>query len=181
MRVQQGYAFVGHTLLRPSSNVNWKLGESPVPTGLWRRGRSEDEVLRRWKGEMQTRTRAIGAAEEAPLRTGGFRVPRLNGNYIFRPTGGGVWRNKLAGSRMGNGTNSISLCNPPMLRRLRRALRFGRSMERHSEEPLAMLCRLVGQRTGCGPSRGRPGALDHWMAPLTSSLPRARTYGRARM
>jgi len=76
MRVQQGYAFVGHTLLRPNSNVNWIVGESPIPPELWRRGRPEDEVLRRWKGEMQTRTRAIGAAKEAPLRTGGFRMPR---------------------------------------------------------------------------------------------------------
>jgi hypothetical protein len=149
MRVQQGYAFVGYTFLRPNSNVDGRLGESPIPPELWRRGRPEDEVLRRWKGEMQTRTRAIGAAEEAPLRTGGFRVPRLNGNYIFRPTGGMAWRKKLACSRMGKGTNSISLCNPHMLRRLGRALRCGRSMERYSEEPLAMLCRLVGQRTGC--------------------------------
>ena len=149
MRVQQGYAFVRYTLLCPNSNVHCRLGESPIPPELLRRGRPEDEVLRRGKGEMQTRTPAIGADEEAPLRTGGFRVPRLNGNYIFSPTGGVVWRKKLACSRMGNGTNSISLCNPHMLRHLGRALRCGRSMERHSEEPLAMLCRLVGQRTGC--------------------------------
>jgi hypothetical protein len=148
MRVQQGYAFVGYTLFRPNSNVDWRLGESPIPPELWRRGKPEDEVLRRWKGEMQTRTRAIGAAEEAPLRTGGFRVPRLNGNYIFSPTGGVVCRRKLVCSRMGNGTNSISLCNPHMLRRLGRALQCGRSMERHAEEPLAMLCRLVARTYG---------------------------------
>jgi hypothetical protein len=153
MRVQQGNAFVGQTLLRLNSNVNWRLGESPIPPELWRRERPEDEVLRRWKGE--TRTRAIGAAEGAPLRTGGFRVPRLNGNYIFSPRGGVVWRNTWLCSRSGNGTNSISLCNPHMLRRLGRALRFGRRMGSHSEEPLAMLCRLVGQRTD-GPSRGLP-------------------------
>jgi hypothetical protein len=155
MRVQQGYAFVGQTLLRPNSNVDCSLGESPIPPELWRRERPEDEVLRRWKGEMHTRTRAIGAAEEAPLRTGGFRVPRLNGNYIFSSREGVVWRKKLACSRVGNGTNSISWCNRHMLRRLGRALRFDRSMERHSGEPLAMLCRLVGQRAG-GPSRGLP-------------------------
>jgi hypothetical protein len=153
MRVQQGFAFAGHSLLRLNSNVDWRLGESPIPAELWRRERPEDEVLRRWKGEMQTRTRAIGAAEEAPLRTGGFRVPRLNGNYIFSSREGVVWRKTWLCSRSGNGTNSISLCNRHMLCRLGRALRFGRSMERHSEEPLAMLCRLVGQRTGCGPSR----------------------------
>jgi hypothetical protein len=181
MRVQQGYAFVGHTLLRPNSNVNWRLGESSTPPELWRRERPEDEVLRRWKGEMQARTRQIGAAEEAPLRTGGFRVPRLNGNYIFSPRWGVVWRKKWPCSQVGNGTKSISLCNRHMLRRLGRALRFGRSMERHSEEPLAMLSRMVGQRTACGLLRGLPGAHDHWMAPLTSSFPGARTHGRVRM
>jgi len=35
---------------------------------------------RKVEGEMQTRAREIGAAEEAPVRTGGFRVPRLTGN-----------------------------------------------------------------------------------------------------
>jgi len=148
MKVQQRHSFAGCTLPLQDRNVNWGIGESPIAPALSRRENPEDEVLRRWKGEMQTRTRAIGAGGEAPLRTGGFRVPRLNGNYIFSPTGGVVCRKKLVCSRMGNGTNSISLCNPHMLRRLGRALQCGRSMERHAEEPLAMLCRLVARTYG---------------------------------
>ena len=148
MKVQQRHAFAGYTLPPEDRNVNWGIGESPIAPALSRRENPEDEVLRRWKGEMQTRARAIGADEEAPLRTGSFRVPRLNGNYIFSPTGGVVCRKKLVCSRMGNGTNSISLCNPHMLRRLGRALQCGRSMERHAEEPLAMLCRLVARTYG---------------------------------
>ena len=87
MNVQQRHSFAGYTLPLRDRNVNWGIGESPIAPALSRRENPEDEVLRRWKGEMQTRTRAIGAAEEAPLRTGGFRVPRLNGNYIFKPRG----------------------------------------------------------------------------------------------
>jgi hypothetical protein len=87
MKVQQRHSFAGYTLPLQDRNVNWGIGESPIAPALSRRENPEDEVLRRWKGEMQIRTREIGSAEEAPLRTGSFRVPRLNGNYIFKPRG----------------------------------------------------------------------------------------------
>lgn len=42
------------------------------------------------------------------------------------------------------------------------------------------MCRMVGQRTACGPLRELPGAHDRWMAPLTSSFPGARTLGEGK-
>jgi hypothetical protein len=80
MKVQQRHAFAGYTLPPEDRNVNWGIGESPIAPALSSREKPEDEVLGRGKGEMQTRAREIGAAEEAPVRTGGFRVPRLTGN-----------------------------------------------------------------------------------------------------
>jgi hypothetical protein len=67
MKVQQRHAFAGYAL--PLQGL---VGESPIAPALSRREKPEDEVLRRWKGKMQTRTREIGADEERQFERAAF-------------------------------------------------------------------------------------------------------------
>jgi hypothetical protein len=107
MRVQQGYAFVGHTLLRPNSSVKLETRRIPYSPRALEKREAGRRGTPKVEEEMQTRTREIGAAEEAPLRTGGFRVPRLNDNYIFSPRGG--WSGERSGHVRGWETKQTRL------------------------------------------------------------------------